>query len=71
MANGATVSDPLPNGVTLSGPWTCSGTGGGTCAASGGAAGGNSVQLTGVVLPVGACINVQVPVIFNSNPGAY
>lgn len=71
VANGATVSDPLPNGVTLSGPWTCSGTGGGTCAASGGAAGGNSVQLTGVVLPVGACINVQVPVIFNSNPGAY
>lgn len=71
VANGATVNDPLPNGVTLSGPWTCTGTGGGTCAASGGAAGGASVQLTGVVLPVGACINVQVPVNFSPNPGAY
>lgn len=71
VASGATVNDPLPNGVTLSGPWTCAGTGGGTCAASGGAAGGNSVQLTGVVLPVGACINVQVPVNFSANPGAY
>ncbi|MGO1070681.1 DUF7933 domain-containing protein [Lysobacter sp. CA199] len=75
VANGATVSDPLPNGVTLTGPWTCAGTttgsGTATCPASGGVAGGNSVQITGVVLPVGTCINVQVPVRFNSDPAAY
>ncbi|MGH8079256.1 MAG: hypothetical protein ACREP7_01695 [Lysobacter sp.] len=71
VANGATVNDPLPNGVTLTGPWTCTGTGTATCPASGGAAGGNAVQINGVVLPAGTCINVQVPVIFSANPAAY
>ncbi|MFQ6313099.1 hypothetical protein, partial [Lysobacter capsici] len=32
-ANGATITDPLPAGVTLSGPWSCAGSGAvpGTC----------------------------------------
>lgn len=71
VANGASVNDPLPNGVTLTGPWSCTATGTATCPASGGAAGGNSVQISGVVLPVGTCINVQVPVRFSPDPGAY
>ncbi|MEH6417123.1 DUF7933 domain-containing protein [Pseudomonas sp. CGJS7] len=71
VANGATVSDTLPNGVTLTGTWSCAGTGTATCPASGGVAGGNSVQITGVVLPVGTCINVQVPVRFSPDPAAY
>lgn len=70
-ANGATISDALPNGVTLTAPWTCSGTGGGTCPASGGGIGGNTVAIAGVNLPVGACVNVLVPVIFSANPAAY
>ncbi|MNW05770.1 hypothetical protein D3C71_2020710 [compost metagenome] len=71
-ANGATVSDNLPAGATLSGPWTCaSAGGGGSCPASGGAAGGNSVQISGAVLPVGACIEVDVPVRFSANPADY
>ncbi|ALN86916.1 conserved repeat domain protein [Lysobacter capsici] len=71
-ANGATVSDNLPAGATLSGPWTCaSAGGGGSCSASGGAAGGTSVQISGAVLPVGACIEVDVPVRFSANPADY
>jgi uncharacterized repeat protein (TIGR01451 family) len=71
VANGATLNDPLPNGARLSGAWSCSGTGGGTCPANGGSAGDAAVAIAGVVLPVGACINVLVPVTFNPNPGSY
>ena len=72
-ANGATITDPLPNGVTLSAPWTCAGSGAvlGTCPLTGGAIGGNSVSVTGVVLPVGGCVSVNVPVVFSSNPADY
>ncbi|RDZ27328.1 Calx-beta domain-containing protein [Lysobacter silvisoli] len=70
-ATGAAIADTLPNGVTLTAPWTCSGTGGGTCPASGGSVGGNSVAVAGVNLPVGACVSVNVPVIFSANPGDY
>ncbi|MFD1297452.1 hypothetical protein ACFQ4Q_12505 [Lysobacter gummosus] len=71
VASGATVNDPLPSGVRLTGPWSCSPTGSATCPTSGGAAGDASVQITGVVLPVGTCINVQVPVRFSANPADY
>jgi len=71
VASGATLNDPLPNGARLSGAWTCSGTGGGTCPASGGNAGDAAVAIAGVVLPVGACINVLVPVTFSPSPGSY
>jgi uncharacterized repeat protein (TIGR01451 family) len=70
-ATGATINDPLPNGVTLTGPWSCSGSGGGTCPASGGAVGGNTVAVAGINLPVGACVNVSVPVRFSADPGNY
>lgn len=71
-ATGATVVDTLPNGVTLSAPWTCLGTGGGTCsAASGGAVGGNLISLSASTLPAGGCINVSVPVSFSANPASY
>ncbi|UZW61436.1 DUF11 domain-containing protein [Lysobacter enzymogenes] len=71
VANGATLSDPLPNGARLSGPWSCTGTGNGTCPSGGGAAGDAAVNIAGLVLPVGGCINVRVPVQFNPNPSAY
>lgn len=72
-ANGATITDNLPAGVTLSGPWTCAGSGApvGACPASGGAAGGNAVNVASVVLPVGGCVSVTVPVLFSSNPASY
>lgn len=70
-ANGATINDTLPNGVTLTAPWTCSGTGGGSCPASGGTIGGNAVAIAGINLPVGACVSVLVPVIFDPNPASY
>ncbi|QQP94158.1 DUF11 domain-containing protein [Lysobacter enzymogenes] len=71
VANGATINDPLPAGTRLSASWQCTGTGGGTCPASGGAINDASVAIAGVVLPVGACINVQVPVLYNPSPTAY
>jgi hypothetical protein len=70
-ADGATIGDSLPPGVSLASAWTCSGSGGGTCPASGGAAGGTSVSVVGVVLPAGACVDVSIPVRFSSNPSDY
>lgn len=71
-ATGATVNDSLPRGASLRGPWSCrSAAGGGACPASGGAAGDASVQVGNVQLPVGACIEVTVPVRFGADPGDY
>lgn len=69
---GAAVSDTLPDGVTLSGPWTCSVTQGtGACSsASGGNAGDQAVNLT-VDLDAGGQATINVPVTFNANPAAY
>ncbi len=67
----ATVTDTLPNGTTLRGAWTCSATSGSSCAvASGGAAGGNAVNV-GVNLVNGGQATISVPVSFSNNPGAY
>ncbi|WP_159094837.1 DUF11 domain-containing protein [Stenotrophomonas sp. ESTM1D_MKCIP4_1] len=67
----ATVTDTLPNGATLRGAWTCSATSGSTCAAaSGGAVGGNAVNV-GVNLVNGGQATISVPVSFSNNPGAY
>jgi len=58
--------------MTLSGPWSCKGTGGGVCSAgTGGAAGGNAVALTAAALPAGGCINISVPVKYSANPADY
>lgn len=69
-AMGASISDPLPRGVALTAPWTCTGAGGGTCPASGGAIGGTAVNLN-VDLPVGACVSVSVPVRLSADPASY
>jgi hypothetical protein len=71
-ANGAAINDALPPGMTLSAPWTCTGSGGATCsAASGGTVGGQSVALTTPLLPGGGCVVVSVPVQLSSNPGDF
>lgn len=71
-AVGASISDNLPRGATLRGTWSCASvSGGGSCPASGGAVGDASVLVTGVQLPVGACIAVTVPVRFSASPGDY
>lgn len=69
---GAAVSDTLPNGVTLSGPWACTVTQGtGACTpATGGTAGDQTVNLT-VDLDAGGQATINVPVTFNANPAAY
>lgn len=71
-AAGASVSDALPRGVSLRSAWACrSVSGGGSCPASGGAAGDTSVAVANLQLPVGACVEITVPVNFSANPGAY
>lgn len=70
-AAGNPVLDNLPAGVTLSGAWTCSASGGSSCSApSGGSNGGTSVSTT-VTVTVGGTVTLTVPVNFSSNPGAY
>jgi len=72
-ANGASINDTLPNGARLSAAWTCAGSGAvpGTCPASGGAVGGNSVSVGSVNLPANGCVAVSVPVAFSANPADY
>jgi uncharacterized repeat protein (TIGR01451 family) len=68
----ATVSDTLPDGATLSGPWSCAVTQGtGACnPATGGIAGAQSINLT-VDLAAGGQATINVPVTFSANPAAY
>ncbi|MGB8337608.1 MAG: hypothetical protein WCE88_09060 [Burkholderiales bacterium] len=67
----ATVTDNLPLGVTLTGPWTCTTSAGSSCsAASGGVAGGNAVSLTLNLLATGTA-TITVPVQYDSNPANY
>lgn len=68
----ATVSDALPGGVALSGPWTCAVTQGtGACTLpSGGSAGDQAINLT-VDLDAGGQATINVPVTFSANPAAY
>lgn len=68
---GATITDNLPNGVTLSGSWACVASAGSSCsAASGGSAGNSNVSLTADILNGGA-ITLNVPVNFSSNMADY
>lgn len=67
----AQVTDALPNGATLSAPWSCSASTGSSCgAAGGGAVGGNAVNVE-VSLLNGGQATISVPVIFSSDPAAY
>jgi len=68
---GATIADNLPDGVTLSGSWTCASSAGSSCsAASGGSAAGTAVNLTADILN-GGTITVTVPVNFSANMSDY
>jgi uncharacterized repeat protein (TIGR01451 family) len=67
---GAAVNDLLPPGATLSAPWTCIATGGTCSAASGGAAGQQSISVT-VDLAAGGQATITVPVAFSADPAAY
>lgn len=69
-ATGVVVTDNLPAGVTLSGPWTCSATGGSCATASGGGAGESQVVVT-VDLTATGSATITIPVVFSSNPGDY
>jgi uncharacterized repeat protein (TIGR01451 family) len=70
-ASNAAIADTLPNGVTLTGAWSCSATAGSSClAASGGVSGGSSVSLTANIAPSGT-ITVTVPVRFSNTPTSY
>ena len=69
-ALGATVSDPLPAGVTLSGPWSCSASAGSSCPASGGTAGDAAVGLAIDVL-AGGTVTITVPVDYSADPADY
>jgi uncharacterized repeat protein (TIGR01451 family) len=69
------ITDTLPNGVTLTGPWSCTaipaGTLGSSCSvASGGTAGGNSVNLNANIAS-GGTVTITVPVQYSSNPTNY
>lgn len=69
-ANGATVLDNLPAGMTLSAPWTCVASAGSTCRASGGTAGGGVGSLSVSVLPAGT-VTITVPVQLSANSANY
>ena len=70
-AVGALVNDTLPAGVTLTGPWTCAASAGGSCPASGGAIGGSVVTLSGNIAGANGTLTITVPVAYSANPAAY
>jgi len=65
------VDDTLPAGLTLTAPWTCVASAGGSCPASGGAIGGSAVNLTGTVAGASGTLTITVPVAFSANPNDY
>ncbi len=65
------VNDTLPAGVTLSGPWTCAASAGGSCPASGGVLGGSVVTLSGNVAGASGTLTITVPVAYSANPNVY
>ncbi len=69
-ASGVAVSDTLPAGMRLSGPWTCAATGSGSCPASGGAPGDAAVSLS-VNVDASGTATITVPVTYSADPAAY
>jgi len=69
-ASGVAVSDTLPAGMRLSGPWTCTASGGGSCPASGGAAGDAAVNLS-VNVDAAGTATITVPVAYSADPATY
>lgn len=69
-ASGVAVSDALPAGMRLSGPWSCVATGSGSCPASGGAAGDAAVNLS-VNVDAAGTATITIPVVYSADPAAY
>ncbi len=69
-ASAVAVSDALPAGMRLSGPWSCVATGNGSCPASGGAAGDAAVNLSVNVDATGTA-TITLPVVYSADPAAY
>ena len=70
-AAGTLVDDTLPLGLTLTAPWACVATAGGSCPASGGVIGGNAVNFIGTVAGAGGTLTITVPVAFSADPNDY
>jgi uncharacterized repeat protein (TIGR01451 family) len=70
-AVGTLVEDNLPAGLSLTGPWACVASAGGSCPASGGVAGATSVSLTATVAGGGGTLTISIPVAFSADPNAY
>ncbi len=67
----ASIVDNLPNGVTLSGSWSCTATSGSTCSStSGGSVGGGVVSLTADLVNDGVA-TITIPVQFSSDMNVY
>ena len=64
-ANGTTVSDPIPSGIA-SQTWTCAGSGGATCAASGSGA----ISDTIATFPAGTSVTYSITATVSSSPPA-
>ena len=70
-AVGTLVSDPLPAGLSLTGPWTCTASVGSSCPASGGAIGNTTVNLSGTVAGANGSLTITVPVAYSADPSDY
>jgi uncharacterized repeat protein (TIGR01451 family) len=68
---GAVVNDTLPNGATLSAPWSCTPSGGGACAAAAGGAAGQTTISASIDLPLNGQAVISVPVRFSAGTGSY
>lgn len=69
-ATGVVVTDNLPDGVTLSGPWTCTASGG-TCSTAGGGNAGDSQVVVTLDLDATGSAQITVPVVFSADPTDY
>lgn len=67
---GATVTDNLPAGASLSAPWSCTAVSGSCNAATGGTVGDQTLSLMVDLEPDGTA-TITVPVTFSTDPGAY
>ena len=71
-APGVVMTDNLPSGVTLGGPWSCEITaGGGSCASASGGAAGDGVVTVTVDLDADGEATITVPVVFSADPADY
>lgn len=67
----AVINDTLPNGATLSAPWSCTPSGGAACSAAAGGTAGERVVSASVDLPLNGQAVISVPVKFSTAAGSY